>query len=249
MIRLASPSASATVDPDAGGRITSLVVEGHELLVDAGDDPLMWGCYPMVPFAGRLGDGRFRFESVEHQLPATMGPHAIHGYGYVSPWTVEPDGSLMIAFGDPWPLGGWARQRFVLEQRRLTCTIEVGNDERPMPAQAGWHPWYRRPVSVELVARSRYVRDDRHLPTGELTEPGEGPFDDCFVGVRQPVVLAFDGGPRVEVTSTCDHWVLYDRPEHAVCVEPQSGPPDGFRLRPEVVRPGAPLVSTMTLRW
>ena len=42
-----------------------------------------------------------------------------------------------------------------------------------MPAQLGWHPWFRRPVSLTFAARSMYLRDDRghsdrrdHLATG-----------------------------------------------------------------------------------
>jgi galactose mutarotase-like enzyme len=42
---------------------------------------------------------------------------------------------------------------------------------------------------------------------------------------------------------------VYTDPEHAVCVEPQSGPPDEFNLAPNVVHPGTPLVITATFRW
>ena len=51
------------------------------------------------------------------------------------------------------------------------------------------------------------------------------------------------------VSSSCDHWVVYDQPEHATCVEPQSGPPDGFTLCPEVLAPGETLRHTMTIAW
>jgi galactose mutarotase-like enzyme len=36
-------------------------------------------------------------------------------------------------------------------------------------------------------------------------------------------------------------------PKHALCVEPQSGPPDGFTLAPLVVTPASPLRRTMKL--
>ncbi|MEM1333882.1 MAG: hypothetical protein AAGG08_10520 [Actinomycetota bacterium] len=58
---------------------------------------------------------------------------------------------------------------------------------------------------------------------------------------------------RVEVTSDCDHLVVFDRPAHATCVEPQSGPPDAVNLggahAPDVVAPGSPLRRTMTISW
>jgi galactose mutarotase-like enzyme len=43
--------------------------------------------------------------------------------------------------------------------------------------------------------------------------------------------------------------VVFDEPEHAICVEPQSHPPDAFNLGPEVARPGAPVVVTATWSW
>jgi galactose mutarotase-like enzyme len=43
--------------------------------------------------------------------------------------------------------------------------------------------------------------------------------------------------------------VVYTNPEHAVCVEPQSGPPDEFNLAPKIVEPGTPLVVEATFRW
>ena len=38
-----------------------LVIDGHEVLVGDDDtsDPMRWGCYPMVPWAGRVAYGRF----------------------------------------------------------------------------------------------------------------------------------------------------------------------------------------------
>ena len=53
------------------------------------------------------------------------------------------------------------------------------------------------------------------------------------------------------MTSTCDHVVLYDQPRHAICVEPQTGPPDALNHleRATLVRRGRPLVAEMSLTW
>ena len=61
-----------TVDPARGGRVASLRVDDLELLVgpdEVGADPILWGCYPMVPWAGRVREGRFRFGDEDHVLP------------------------------------------------------------------------------------------------------------------------------------------------------------------------------------
>ena len=88
------------------------------------------------------------------------------------------------------------------------------------------------------------------LPTGELVGPSAPPWDDCFVNTA-PVVLHYhrDWVPRVTITSDCDHYVVYDEPTHATCVEPQSGPPDSPTIRPRLITPGHPLERSMTIGW
>jgi aldose 1-epimerase len=252
VFELTAPDVVATVSESDGARLASLVVRGRELLVTgtSASDPLLWGAYPMVPWAGRVRDGVFRFDGHEWQLPLNLGDHAIHGTAFGRAWTVRSDGSLTIDLGPTWPFGGHAVQRFELTDSHLTCTLEVHADERPMPAQAGWHPWFLKPARLDFRAESMYVKDAEGIPTGELIPaPAGGPFDDCFTGVAAPPSLEWDGGPVLTIESGCDHWVLYNEPEHATCVEPQTGPPDGFTLAPEIVEPGRPLVATMTLHW
>ena len=254
MITLATADAQVLIDPDLGGRIASLVVDGVELLVTgtADDDPMRWGSYPMVPWAGRVRRGRFRVAGRGHRLPINMEPHSIHGTGFTARWSVQPDGSLRHDFGAGWPLGGHAVQRFALDDDGLTCTIEVHAGRQPMPATAGWHPWFRRPVTLAFAADHLYVRDDEGNPDGTLVPSPPGPWDDCFTGVHTPPRLTWPDGPTVTMTSSCDHWVVYDEPTHALCVEPQTGPPDQLNLRAAdsaIVAPGTPLVAWMRLSW
>ena len=254
MYTLATSDAVVRVAPELGGRMASLIVDGVELLVTgtSDDHPMLWGSFPMVPWAGRVRRGRFRYDAMGHHLPRNLAPHSIHGTGYVAAWERVDDGSIRHDFGPDWPFGGHAIQRFALDDAGLTCTIEVHADRHPMPAMAGWHPWFRRPVELSFSADRMYARDDEGLPDGTLVAAPPGPWDDCFTGVATPPRLRWPGGPTVTMTSSCDHWVVYDQPRHAVCVEPQTGPPDEFNLRSgamTTVAPGAPLVAWMRLTW
>ncbi len=64
-------------------------------------------------------------------------------------------------------------------------------------------------------------------------------------------MLTWPGALEVALTSTCDHVVLFDETSHAICVEPQTGPPNALN-HPEqatIVRPGHPLTAEMSLTW
>ncbi|MDH3705953.1 MAG: aldose 1-epimerase [Acidimicrobiia bacterium] len=257
-MELASGRATAVVDLERGGRLASLAVDGHELLVteDATNDPMRWGCYPMVPWAGRVAYGRFEWNGKLHQLPVTLGPHAIHGTGYVSRWRQVADDRIDAELGDPWPWSGWVESSFDLDDERFRWTLTVTNlDRGPFPVTAGWHPWFRRLVGereaeLSFTAGAMLERDDAHIPTGRVVEPTAGPWDDCFADVDQPIRLAWSGGPALELRSDCSHWVVYTEPEHALCVEPQSAAPDAFN-RPDcdVVGPSGSFERWFEVRW
>ena len=132
----------------------------------------------------------------------------------------------------------------------LVCTLAVRAGERPMPASIGWHPWFVKPDRVDLRFAAMYLRDDDYIPDGRMaTPPPPPPWDDCFAGVLDTPRL-WISGVEVSITSDCDHWVVYDMPTHATCVEPQTAPADAFNLAlGHRLEPGDELRRTMTIRW
>ena len=103
----------------------SIEVGGDELLVTGmpGDNPMLWGSYPMVPFAGRIRDGRFTWGDRTVQLPINLEPHAIHGTGFTSAWDVVDQGldHVELQCALTWPLGGRAHQHLQLTRDALVC--------------------------------------------------------------------------------------------------------------------------------
>ncbi|MEZ5216179.1 MAG: hypothetical protein R2715_06190 [Ilumatobacteraceae bacterium] len=247
---LEAGNAVAAIDAEHGGRLAQLTIDGRPVLADGGPDwaPMAWGCYPMVPYAGRVRHGEFWVQERLVQLPVTMPPHAIHGTGYLRAWERTGDGTYRTELGPDWPWAGAARSRFELTPGSLTWELSVEPTETPFPAQVGWHPWFRKPQRLEFTARQMYRRDDEGIPDGSLVAVPEGPWDDCFVGVETPVRLHWEG-LSLAVDSDCTHWVVYDEQDRATCVEPQSGPPDGFNLAPVMAEPGLPVRHTMTWTW
>ena len=185
-----------------------------------------------------------------YTLPLTMPPHAIHGTVLDRAWTVEVvrarrRGDLAIDLGPDWPFAGRVTQRFVLGRGGLKVSMTAGRrradagDDRlapVVPAHAHRHGRRAEPAVRAGAARVRARADVRAwrrmaMPTGRLVAPSAGPWDDCFTGVASPPRLVWPDRFALEVASSCDHWVVYTEPEHAICVEPQTGPPDAVELR------------------
>ncbi len=261
---LDAPGAHAVVDLAHGGRLSSFVVDGRELLVTQGFGPIAWGSFPMAPFAGRVRDGQFTFDGHCHELAIAMPPHAIHGTVLDRPWRRIDDRTIATELGPGWPFAGRAIQRFELREGRFDFRLEVQADE-PMPASIGWHPWFLRrptsvdsdgargtstpPVELELDAGSMYVRDLEGITTSDRITPPPGPWDDCFTDLRRPPVLRWPGFLELTIESDCPDWVVYTVPTEALCVEPQTAPPDALNQKPAIVEPGRPLVAVMAWTW
>ncbi len=262
LLVLESGEARLEISPAAGGRMASLVGGGSELLAQTGSGSFYWGSFPMVPYPGRIRNGSFDFGGRRVNLPLNMPPHAIHGTVLDRPWTVVDERTISIDLGPAWPFAGRVTQGFDLEGDRLRVSLTLEADE-PMPGAVGWHPWFPRrlagstanpatpsaPVVLGFDAARMFVRDADGIPTGELVEPTARPWDDCFTGLRSAPTLTWPGVLSLELTSSCDYWVVYDEPPETICVEPQSSPPDFVHLDPVVVTPGRPLSETMTWRW
>lgn len=253
VVTLEAGDVRVRVWPRRGGRVGQIEVGGRPLLKCEPDgNPMTWGSFPMVPWAGRVRDGRFGFRGATYRLPQNLPPHAIHGTAFDRPWTVDDSGrdhcDLGIDLG--WALGGSAHQHLQLDEQGLTCVLTVYADRQSMPAVIGWHPCFLKPRSADLHFARTYRRDDQHVALPELVPAPAGPWDDCFVEPLAPVRLHHDG-LEVTVSSDCDHWVVYDEPTDVTCVEPQSGPPDAFNMpgRAAVLEPGDLLQRRMVISW
>ena len=66
--------------------------------------------------------------------------------------------------------------------------------------------------------------------------------------VARPL-LRWPGFLELTIESDCPDWVVYTEPRDAMCVEPQTAPPDALNGEPAIVEPGRPLVAEMTWRW
>ncbi|MFB9387965.1 aldose 1-epimerase [Streptomyces coeruleoprunus] len=254
-IRLAAGDVELTVTPANGCRISSLRVGGTELLRQGE----RYGCFPMVPWCGRTARGTFLNGATVHHLPLNSPPHAIHGTGRDTAWhTARADKAEAVFtydLAEPWPYPGRVTQTFALTEDSLTLQLGVETYGDSFPAQAGWHPWFLRTlggseVTLDFAPAWQEERGEDHLPTGRRIDPLPGPWDDCF-GMPDGVDVTLTWPERLElkVTSRAPWVVVYDEQEAAVCVEPQSGPPNGLNTEPRLVTPIDPLEIATTWTW
>ena len=261
-IVLKAGPAQVVIDLAAGARIASWQVHGLELLEPRNETnhPFGWGSYAMVPYAGRIRNGKLGYDGINRSLPVNMGDHAIHGIGYDQPWTLLSATNSMaivgLRFSDPWPFAGTVTHLFQLSNDRLIQQMSVSSNV-DQPVTIGWHPWFRRElgvgqpllIDVDLTHAKHWVKDETGLPTGKMGAIPAHPWDDCFHNVGQ-LNLRWPGALTIRVTHDCPDVVIYE-PEHAICVEPQSGPPDSANITPDdaLLPAGSALEHTVQWRW
>jgi len=262
VLELRTGDAVVRIDPDHGGRITGLAVGGRELLLTPDDDTehkAHYGAFVMAPWAGRTRHGRFDFDGRPHQLDRNSGPHAIHGTVRDHAWRVDESSAtrarLSCDLQPGWPWPGHVAHALTLHDDCLELELSVHADERPMPAACGWHPWWRRvldgvPATLDLPAGAMFRKDGEGIAVPELLRPPPpGPWDDCFTELTGPPVVRWPGNVAVTIETTCPDVVVYDERPDAVCVEPQTAPPDALNHDPFVVEPGRPLQARTTWTW
>jgi len=255
MITLSSGNVEVDVDVEYGSRLSSVRFGETELLVQrTNGDSFSWGCYPMAPWAGRTRNGIFEHQGLSVQLPINSAPHAIHGLVHDTAWQVvltsPTSATLRVDLDQRWPFAGCVEHRISVDSTSVNLQLTVHATEHidekiSMPAQVGWHPWFLRPVQLEAEFKTMYVRDSDGIAGAQRAlqqhDVMHRPLDDCFSDAVTAPLLKYDNGLVVCLESDCSHWVVYNEPSHAICVEPQSGPPNGLNSEPLVVSPNHPL--------
>ena len=259
---IASGRQRLALDLALGGRACSWSVQREdgvwiELLTRHSDAPIDHGMYVMAPWAGRIAGNAVG----AHLMPATFGPWAIHGTAPWRPAEVSARSATSITLEQElqgWPYPGAVQATWTLDDDALETTIRVRSRDVAFPATIGWHPWFPRVIDgveaiVDLPATHQLVRGADALPTGEEV-PFAGDYstyDDAFRVPARRASIRWPGIIAVEVTSSREWFVLFDQLPDAICIEPQSGPPDGLRstpfFEPEIVTPEQPL--ELRARW
>jgi aldose 1-epimerase len=229
--------------PDLGGSVAGLWLADEAVLrsTEAADlaSARAAACYPLVPYSGRLGYRRFRWQGQDHTTAPNFddNPHSVHGVAWQRPWEVVASGAgtAELAYEHQadahWPFDFGLRQRFVLSADALEVHFNFTNRAaQPQPAGLGWHPYFprRQRSRLHVELSERWDNDASGLPTRRVPQPGiDGDvahlaFDNCFEGWRGPARIR-DEKMSLRLSSSLPYLVVYT-PEGKpyYCVEPVS---------------------------
>lgn len=238
MLTLHNGPLRAQLLPASGGRIAAL---SHERLGDilvpmdeGAFDPEFWpkaGAYPLIPFHNRIRGGRFSWDGRDYQLPHHPSePNALHGFSNRRAWStrdVSQTSAIMElehAGDDAWPWPLFAEQRLSLEPQAIAIQLSVTNRaDTSMPAGLGWHPYFKKAISIEDDAKLSWPIGPDLMPLGaSSTTLATG--DTRYLSDWRQVRLDLPDGARLSMTADplLSHLVIHDVAPGYSCVEPTS---------------------------
>lgn len=256
MLTLASGASSIVVAPEYGAGVIGWMLGRTPIMRRAlpqaaiGGDPHAMGCFPLLPYGNRIGQGRFHWRGTDYELTPNFGdhPHTIHGVGWQRAWAVEEAGPQSVTLSlehhpDPsWPFAFSAEVGYSLSGTALTVTIQMTNRHTgPTPAGIGVHPYFPKANDPSLRFNGTGAWQNgldslplRHGPPCAdwlYTEPrpvAGSRLDNCFTGWDGIAdIQAGPGSLRIEASEVFRQLQVFT-PSWAdfFCVEPISHLPD-----------------------
>ena len=264
MLTLQHPPLRLELDPETGGAIASFTHNATPLLRPVSDPRLAAqhgravAGYPLIPFANRVGHGRFTFNGTEYQLALNFAghPHTIHGNAWMRAWTVlaaTPTTAHLVLTHTPphdpateWPFAYRAEQIFTLHAAGLDVQLSLTNtDTTPWPAGMGLHPYIARGAETRLQfdADTVWLNGPDSLPTTreavahhwDFSEPralGQNQIDECYAGWGGEAEITWPAEAlklRIQTGAPFDHLQLYTPPgRDFLGLEPVSNMPNAI---------------------
>lgn len=269
MLTLTSGASSIVVAPETGGGLAGWMLGTTPLLRRAlpqamvEGDPHALACFPLLPYANRIGLRRFPWDGREYTLQDNFGgdPHTIHGVGWRRAWVVVEAraGCAILALAHApdadWPFAFHARLEYRLHAAGLTVRLSLTNHHHSdAPAGIGLHPYFPKVpgLALRFPAAGAWRNGEDALPRTHGPVPREwehgrsrrvarSRLDNCFTGWPGTAeVLAGRASLRIEADAAFGNLQVFT-PGWAdfVCLEPVSHVPDALN------RPGLPPAQAM----
>ena len=247
--------------PEIGGRISSLICDDFDVLRPIPLHDLKslhlfkGGSFPLVPFSNRIKNAKFNFNELEYNLNQNAFPHAIHGHGYLSEWSIveRSNASAKIIYRHQPDKLGWPWSYEITQSIHLnnfSCIIELkltNSSNSIMPFGFGIHPFFNfnDEVRLKFFASREWDGQPEDFPT--KTKSIENNFNirngrALWKNEKTVCYENFDGKVKIiwpykkkkitmKVDKIFNHLIVHvPKGEEYFCIEPVSHPTDGFNL-------------------
>ncbi len=251
MLELRTQESSLRLDPEQGGTVEAFSWRQQPVFRTGREsgDAIESSCFPLVPFAGRIAQGRFEHEGRAFTLPPNRADidarNPLHGWGWLARWEVESSSLTKVrlvhehAPGGNDEAGRWlwpyrAEQGFELSEDGYIHRLSITNlGATDMPAGLGLHPYFPRDnAAVSLRTCGVWHNDGSDIPdrfeSGDFDILGGTYWDNTFAGLQSAIqiewpchVLTIEPDP----TFTFTH-VYCPQGADFFCIEPVSHMPD-----------------------
>ena len=243
MLELHAGPLRLALRPDLGGCIAGLWLGQDAVLRSTEPAALstsrLSGCYPLVPYSGRVGHRRFTWQGQAHTTAANFddNPHSVHGVAWQRPWAevrssaTEAELAYVHSPDAHWPFAFTLHQHFVLTPEALQVHCHFTNDAVvAQPVGLGWHPYFpkREKSRLHIDVNQRWDSDASGLSTHRVPQPAIAAdvarlaFDNCFEGWQGPARID-DERMSLRLSSSLPYLVVFtpdSKPYY--CVEPVS---------------------------
>jgi aldose 1-epimerase len=250
------------VSPDCGGALTRFDVRRRNSVVDILRPAIEQApsircslgssCFPLVPYGGRLREGRFEFDQRRFQFPLNALPerHSSHGDGWQRPWQLDHldrrSAVMTLDADDSAPFQYHCSQAITVSSDGLRIELTCRNlSPHRIPMGFGLHPYFANRSEALIRARlpSRWQWDDEMMPVRQEANPYEHRFTHGQRVSDLPATAEYADwsgdatiewpGSRVRVTLTTHpplhHVVMWMPPgEDFFCFEPVSHATDAL---------------------
>ena len=227
------------IDPESGGALTRFDLKmgntRFDILRRASDPksgaPRALGAssFPMIPYAGRLREGRFEFEgrSIDYPLNALPERHSSHGDGFTRPWALtalERHRAVLellpAAFA---PIQYHCTQSIELAEDRLDVRFRIRNlESHRIPIGIGLHPYFAHRHTATLRAHLpvQWHWDAELMPTYAAPNARSSEFERGVAAADLPIAAQYcgwDGQAQIEWPAERVQVRLLTRPALAAC--------------------------------
>lgn len=254
------------IAPDCGGALSRFDVRTGDSLtavlrpaVEQGPAvrcSLGASCFPLVPYGGRLREGRFEFERRRYEFPLNALPerHSSHGDGWCRPWGLthldRRSAVMNLEADESAPFQYECTQSISIDLNRVSVKLHARNTgARRIPMGFGLHPYFanRSCAVVRADVPTRWQWDAEMMPLRQQPNPDAAGFLRGQRVSELPATTEYAdwGGAAtiywpalrlrvsLETTPALRHAVMWMPPgEDFFCFEPVSHATDGLNGGP-----------------